>query len=147
MSWLWDVIPSSKPTKFSPHSLNRGHIAVSPGYNSFVLIRWNVSWNKILGKNTYNWYSIVVFPALSKPTIITLCSENVKKSKDEITISFWSNEGYEFIMSVSSTSSGSRRILSFSGIYEHTDKNTYTANNTLHEQSNIIHWTLNSRHE
>jgi hypothetical protein len=24
---------------------------------------------------TYNWYKIVVFPALSKPTIITLCSE------------------------------------------------------------------------
>lgn len=25
---------------------------------------------------TYNWYKIVVFPALSKPTIITLCSMN-----------------------------------------------------------------------
>ena len=26
--------------------------------------------------DTYNWYKIVVFPALSKPTIITLCSVN-----------------------------------------------------------------------
>lgn len=28
--------------------------------------------------HTYNWYKIVVFPALSKPTIITLCSVGEK---------------------------------------------------------------------
>ena len=30
---------------------------------------------------TYNWYKIVVFPALSKPTIITLCSVKRKNKQ------------------------------------------------------------------
>ena len=33
--------------------------------------------------HTYNWYKIVVFPALSKPTIITLCSVGEKKQKQK----------------------------------------------------------------
>jgi len=36
--------------------------------------------------HTYNWYKIVVFPALSKPTIITLCSVEKKKKQKQKTI-------------------------------------------------------------
>lgn len=32
-------------------------------------------------KDTHNWYRIVVLPALSNPTIITLCSVKKKKRK------------------------------------------------------------------
>lgn len=38
---------------------------------------WNRKECPIL--NTHNWYKIVVFPALSSPTIITLCSVNRTK--------------------------------------------------------------------
>lgn len=58
--------------------------------NSFILIFLHAKLAHV-EVHTYNWYKIVVFPALSKPTIITLCSVGKKKKAKD---NFYNSEIY-----------------------------------------------------
>lgn len=63
--WRWGIsLPPSPITALLPS----------------LRINW-AKWRTEKKESTHNWYKIVVLPALSKPTIMTLCSEKRKKTE------------------------------------------------------------------